>query len=652
MTDKESKQADDHELGMDRKIDRRDFLNGLAVSALALTTAPAFGADGAPQDLPTYYPPVLNGMRGDNPGSFEVAHALRDGRFWATAKHFEDLNHVYDLVISGAGISGLSAAYFYRQAVPDARILILDNHDDFGGHARRNEFHLRHHLELLNGGTMLIDSPRPYSRVASTLLDELGIKPTALAKACDRPGIYRELKLGGSTFFDAETFGQDKLVPGQGMSWANGGKHVSWSDFLQQAPLSDVVKQDILRIETGTEDYMPGLTSDEKKDRLSRISYRDFLLDIVKANPGVIPFYQARTHGEWGVGIDAEPALDCWAMGLPGFQGLHLKPGAIHRMGNTAAGYEATGGSAKFHFPDGNASIARLLVRALIPAAMPGHTVEDVVTAKAVYDELDRATQAVRIRLSSTVVGARNIGHPDSSQGVEIAYSRMGEVYRVRAKSCILASWNMMIPYICPELPEKQKEALHQLVKVPLVYVSVGLRNWHAFDRLGISGIYSPGSYYSSTFLNMPVDIGSYKSVRSPDEPILIQMVRTPCKPGLPERDQHRAGRYELLATSLETFERNVRNQLGRMLKDGGFNPAEDIMAITVNRWAHGYAYEYNPLFDNFNTPYDQLPNVVGRKRFGRITIANSDSGAAAYTDSAIDQAHRAVQELVTLERL
>ena len=652
MTDDDTPLPTDQELGMDRKVDRRDFLNGIAIGATALATSPAFvsGAAGAaPQNQPPYYPPTLSGMRGDHPGAFEVAHKLRDGAFWETAERPEDVDTIYDLVIVGGGISGLSAAHFFRAVKTNARILILENHDDFGGHAKRNEFHLQGRMELENGGTLLIDSPRPYSKVASELLSEIGIHPAALAKTCNKPEVYKSLGLGGATFFDKETFGSDKLVCGRGEAWADGAAAMPWKDFLSRTPLSNAARRDIARIEEGTTDYLPGLSSDEKKERLSRISYRDYLLEVVRADAAVIPFYQTRTHGEWGVGIDAEPALDCWAMGFPGFQGLHLEPGAIHRMSNTAAGYASTGGSERFHFPDGNASIARLLVRKLVPAAMPGHTVEDVVTARAEYDALDRPGQPVRIRLSSVVVGARNIGSAAASKGVEIAYARFGRVFRVRAANCIMASWNMMIPYICPELPDAQKAALHQLVKVPLVYISVGLRNWQAFHELGVSNIAAPGSYYSALYLNPTVDIGTYKSVRSPDDPILLRMLRTPCHPGLVERDQHRAGRYELLATPLETFERNVRSQMGRMLKDTGFDPAEDIVAITVNRWAHGYAYEYNPLFDDFSVPEERRPHMIGRKRFGRIAIANSDSGAAAYTDSAIDQAHRAVYELLAL---
>jgi spermidine dehydrogenase len=252
----------------------------------------------------------------------------------------------------------------------------------------------------------------------------------------------------------------------------------------------------------------------------------------------------------------------------------------------------------------------------------------------------------VRLRLNSIVVRARNIGDPSASTGVEIAYTRAGKVYRVRGRHCVLASWNMMIPYICPELPAAQQEALHKLIKTPLVYTSVAIRNWTAFEKLGIQHVYAPGSYHSSFSLNPTVNIGGYASPRSPDEPTLIRMERTPAMPGLNEREQHQAGRAELLATSFETFERNIRDQLGRTLGDGGFDPARDIEGIIVNRWPHGYAPEYNALIDG-DTPPDQMPNIIGRARFGRIAIANSDSGMAAYTDVAMNQAYRAVHELL-----
>jgi spermidine dehydrogenase len=637
----------DRYLGMDRPITRRDFVNGMAVGVAGLLSGSRW-IWAREQGGSATYPPERIGMRGGHPGSFETAHALRDGTFWKFAATPVDTRESYDLVVVGGGISGLAAAHFYRErAGGSSRILILENHDDFGGHAKRNEFHFDGRLQLLNGGTLEIDSPTPYSREADGLLKKLGIYPEEFDKTFADTKLYRSLGLRPAVFFNRETFGADRLVAGlPGGGWGEHGKSGprSWAEFLAKTPLSKEVQADIAKIEEAKIDYLPGLLSVEKKDRLSRMSYRDFLLNVAKVSSGVVPFYQTRTHGEWGAGIDAEPALDCWALGLPGFQGMGLEPGAAPHMSYTAAGY-ANGGSYRFHFPDGNASIARLLVRDLIPHAVPGRTPEDVVTSRVEYGLLDTANSPVRIRLNSTVVRARNNDLASGTREVQVAYAQGKQVFTVRARGCVLACWNMMIPYLCPELPEQQKEALHYLVKVPLVYTSVGIRNWASFQKLGVDSIYSPGCYHSSVRLNSDVNMGDYASPKTPDQPILLHMEKAPCKPGLPVRDQHRAGRLELQATSFETFERNIRDQLARILSGGGFDPARDIEGITVNRWPHGYGYEYNPLFDP-DWPESERPNVIGRKPFGRITIANSDSGATAYTDVAINQAFRAVKEL------
>jgi spermidine dehydrogenase len=225
---------------------------------------------------------------------------------------------------------------------------------------------------------------------------------------------------------------------------------------------------------------------------------------------------------------------------------------------------------------------------------------------------------------------------------------RGNKLQSVEAKYCVLACYNPMIPYLCPDLPEKQKEALHYGVKVPLVYSHVATRNWRPFQKLGIHQIVAPGGYHTHTALDFPVSLGQYQFPSNSADPIVLFMLRTPCKPGLPARDQYKAGRMELMATPYSTFERNIRDQLGRMLGSAGFDPGRDIEAITVNRWAHGYAYEYNSLWDPEWSP-NQRPCVLGRQPFGRITIANSDADARAYTDAAIDQAYRAVQEIVKM---
>ena len=630
---------EDEGLGMDRPIARRDFLQGAAIGVggvLLGGLAPelvAAAAEIAEQDRTGYYPPTRMGMRGSHPGSFEVAHALRDTK--SLAGPIADTGESFDLIVVGAGISGLAAAHFFRAAAPRARVLVLDNHDDFGGHAKRNEFHINGRTHLLNGGTLEIESPRPYGKVAADLMHSLGVDAKALDEACSKD-VYESLGLHYGMFFDRETFGVDRLVV------RKGEEREDTVAYLAQTPLKESVRKDILRIEHGDEDYLPGLTSAQKKDRLSRISYEHYLLKVVKADPGVLPYYLHITDGWWGCGIDAVSALDCWGTWFPGFKGLKLEAGEAPRMGFTPAGFAATGGSDYFHFPDGNASIARLLVRSLIPAAIPGRDAHDVVTAVADYTKLDRPDSAARIRLNSSVLRVRNVG----SERVEVIYSRGGSLHRTTARQCVLACWNMMIPYLCPELPEAQKAALHQLIKTPLVYVSVALKNWRAFQRLGIRGVEAPGSYFSSFELNEAVDIGSYQSIRSPDEPILVRMERTPAKYGLPEREQHKVGRAELLTTSFETFEREIRGQLGRALSGGGFDPARDIEGIAVNRWPHGYAPEYNSLVDG-DTPPEKMPNVIGRQRFGGIAIANSDAGMGAYTDIAMEEAHRAVHELI-----
>jgi spermidine dehydrogenase len=274
---------------------------------------------------------------------------------------------------------------------------------------------------------------------------------------------------------------------------------------------------------------------------------------------------------------------------------------------------------------------------------------DDVVSARADYSKLDAGASSTRIRLNSTVAHVQHLDGGNTPKEVQVAYVRGGKLQTVVAKNCILACYNGMIPYLCPELPEKQKEALSYGVKAPLVYTHVAVRNWNSFANLGIHHIVAPGAYHTYTALDYPVSLGNYAFPGKPEEPMILWMMRTPCKPGLPTRDQHRAGRVELLQTTFPQFERNIRDQLARMLRRGGFDPARDIEGITVNRWAHGYAYEarpYNALFDTEWKEGEQ-PWVLGRKQFGRISIANSDAAATAETDAAIDQAWRAVGEIL-----
>jgi spermidine dehydrogenase len=629
---------------MGRRIRRRDFLNGVALAAGASLAPPgllrALHADGDP------YPPALTGLRGSHDGSYEAAHLLRDGRFWETAGPARDTGERYDLVVVGAGISGLAGSWFFRQAAgADARILILDNHDDFGGHARRNEFREGGRMLLGYGGTFAIDSPAPYSEVAKGLIRELGVDVSSWARALDQE-LYAGLR--PALFFDKRRFGVDRLVPDPRREPWDGvddeGGDV-WRRFLAEAPLTEAVKRDLVRLHQERKDYLPGLSSHEKKARLARVSYADFLTRIVGLDPGVLPFFQARAHSLYGYGMDAIPAQDAWGMGFPGFQGMGLDPAPGPGMNHDAIRHPEAS-EYFFHFPDGNATLARLLVRRLIPAAVPGTTAEDVVTARVRYGKLDEAASPARIRLESTVARVAQRDTPGGGE-VEVAYVRGGRLESVRAGRALLACWHTVIPYLCPELPAAQREALAYAIKVPIVYTNVLTRDWTAWKKLGIRSVHAPGGYFSSLNLDLPVSVGGYSCPRRPEDPMVLHLVRTPCSPGLPSHEQHRAGRTELLATTFATFERLIRQQLAAILGPGGFDPARDIRAITVNRWPHGYAYQYNSLWDPFWLEGGETPCQAARRPFGRIAIANADAAAYSYTDAAIDQARRAVDELL-----
>ena len=610
---------------MKRNITRRDFLNGTQVAIGASLLSPwteVFGTDTSKFHLGSdYYPPAKTGLRGSHNGSWETMHARVSGTKWPAGPIDED----YDLVVVGGGISGLSAAHFYRREHPSARILILDNHDDFGGHAKRNEFQVNGQTRIAYGGTESIDTPSGYSDTARALLEDIGIDLQKFYGYFDQ-GLYDKMDLSYAIAFDQQTYGQQKLITGYGSR--------PWQEFADETPMSEKAKADFVRAFTEKRDYLPGMSREEKVAKLSRISYRSYLKDYVKVDEQVLEMYQRWGMSYWCVGMDEVPAIYILGYtdggGMPGLE--HTLP---RKGGRGSEPYI-------FHFPDGNASVARLLVRSMIPEALPGSTMEDSVTARLDYSLLDQEGAPLRIRLNSTAV---NVAHTADSKAVHVTYVHSGNAHTVRAKKCIMACYNSAIPYICSELSEKQRAGLAYNVKVPLTYTKVMVPNWRAFADLGVRFVYYTNDFYKQVELDYPVSIGDYKFGTNPDEPMALHMCHVPYFDDIQGPEQWRAGRRKLLETPFSTYEHHARDQLDQALSGAGFDADRDITAITVNRWAHGYSYSPDLLWEPEYASDADKPWVIGRQPFGRISIANSDAGAASNTNSAITESYRAVQQ-------
>ncbi len=644
----------DRALGMHRPIKRRDFVAGVGAAVGGAMVIPGITRPAVPTSRQLRpvdaesYPPLRTGLRGAHPGSFEAAHRTRDGASWEGA---EPVDERYDAVVVGGGLSGLAAAYFYRQSTgPDARILILDNHDDFGGHAKRNEFETSAGTLISNGGSSYMVRPVTYPAPVLAMLRDIGAELDEPTNSVDRSAFRRRGMVRG-TFFDRETSGEDRLVTGGSLSQPT-------HEFLARTPLSERVRADLVRLYAG-EDYLAGMSAEEKEAHLQRISYRDYLLDVAKVHPDVLTL----VGSVWALSQDTASAWFAFYRGGMGFEGLGLTrpPFSPER---SEEGHESV------TFPAGNSDIARLIVRSLIPPALPAGRMADGILDRVDYSKLDEPSAPVRIRLESSAVQVKHLGEipvgrlRTDDRETEVTYVREGRPYRVRSKGTILACDNSMIPYICPGLPEKQREALLLSDRAVNMMTTVVVRNWTSFERLAITGVDSPGMFYNTFNLRPPRQFGANRPEFDPAKPALVglqspsgvlhhsTMVRelfggNPPVPGTPLREQLAALRTRMLATSFEDFERRIREQLARVLAPGGFDPARDIEAITINRWPHGFAMGTNALFDPAEWTGDNHPTVVGRQRFGRITIASSDAAGLSLAQAAMGEGRRAAIELV-----
>ena len=631
----------DRRLGMDRPITRRHFMDGIAVAVGAMaagkmgllggTSALAQGVEGAGLE----YPPAATGLRGQTDTAQGVMHAVRDGRYWDQHPEITATGEHYDLVVVGSGISGLAAAVTYRrQAGADKKVLLIDPLEDFGGHAKRNEYTSASGKTLIGyGGSQSLDTPSFFSDAVHDLLGHVGINLQRFDDWFDT-GWSSDRGLSRRTYFFAkEDWGQDVFVRRDGTT----------EEWVSQTPLSDKAKADLIKLIEEPEDYLAGQDLEERYNTLAGLTYDQFLTDYAKVDAEILKIYRPSSMGYFGVGTDAVSALDAYTLGLPGFDALELGDGVSPLMAPSGRLNMTGPDDYIHHFPEGNAGVARALVRSLIPHALPGETMEDLVLSKLDYGALDLPENDVRLRLNSTVI---KVAH-ESADKVVVTYAGAGGApFSVTADHVVLACWNRVIPYLTDELPEDQVAALNDQIKVPLIYANVQLKDWKAFDALKIDRFTALGAFWRSVSIDFPVSVGDYEFAQSPEDPVILHFSKVFVGEGATARDQFNAGRRKLQTLSWEELERSMRDILQRVLGEGGFDAARDIEAITINRWAHGYAYEYMRPWDAY-WPDGPLPVETARKPFGRVAIANADSGAYAYCHSAIDQGVRAVRDLL-----
>ena len=638
---------------MSKKITRRDLLNGLALgTGAALTGYPAVNWALAPSvagqrimDAPSAsaYPPTLTGMRGSHPGSFEVAHALAwQGEKPAT---YQTVDEHYDLVVVGAGMSGLAAAWYYqKQQGADVKILLLDNHDDFGGHAKRNEFHHQGKMVLSTGGAVQVDTLSGYSEMATQLMADLGIDEDMIeAMQRQTPTDYL---LGGQMQADVglsikgEGEHEHVTIGGHWLKFFHGrGDYVSAVEAL---PIPEDQQAKLIAFFGGDEDYLDDLSLLDKWEYINDTRYNHFLIDRVGLTRETLPILGAHLSVLNGPSGWQHTVYEAILAGAPGLRAL----GWVTNFIDSAAAAVLDDVSEIRMFPDGNASVARLLVQALIPEVAPAMDgISDVAIAQFDYDALDEAKQNIRVRLSSTVVGVKEM----TDEKVQVDYVKNGEPLRVTANHCVLACYNAMIPHLCPEMSDAQKQGLSYGEKVPFVFANVLLADGVAFSRLGPTITQCPFDAFQWVVAGPTMTTGGYAPPRAADDPMAILMMGSPT-PADDEtssaRDLFRRGRHKIYATTFADYEQNIRDQLQSLLGGYGFDHETDIQAITVNRIPHGYAYWYWGLDDPEWSP-GQAPHEIGRKQFGRISIANSDSQARPYMDGAFDAAFLAVDEQI-----
>jgi spermidine dehydrogenase len=548
-------------------------------------------------------------------------HAVRDGAFRTHAPTACDTGEVYDLVIVGGGISGLAAALSFKdEGNPKHTCLVLENHSVFGGEARRNEFVVDGQRLMAPQGSNWFAIPssveRFYERIGVNWREfkyqEWSGPPPAMPLSRSSYHHARQLPSPANFgFYFAATFGQR---PGMWLidPWNN----------LERAPLSAQVRSDFVKFLTHYSGA-PIHKSEEELRRLDTITAEDALIEHCGVSREFIRLF-VTPHEAAAKGLGPDALSGAWYLRMLG------RGGEIQRHS----------------FPDGNTGFTRHIVKTLIPEAIPGpHTLEAVCRNRVNFAALDRPGNQVRIRLQSTAINVEHEGEAEKSAFVRVYYTRNGKMYRLKARSVIMAGGGWITKHLVRDLPSTHRDAYGQFHYSAHLVANVALRNWRFLHKLGLSG----GRWFEGfgywTEVRTTATFGSDSKTIGPDSPTVLTLVVPLFYPGLPTAEQGSKGRRELISTSFREYERRIREQFVDMFSSAGFDPRADIAGIILNRWGHAYV---NPQ-PGFMFGKDGKPapgEVLRRGPFGRIAFAHTDLSGSMGHQMAIQEAQRAVTQI------
>ncbi len=630
---------------MTEPITRRDFVGGTLVGAGAalLAMGPPQAAAQTVASKMTGLGPEWTGPGGigdyahSNGNTHEVVNAahggIRNQEFDHLLRAAIDTGEAPEAVVVGCGMAGLSACWALRKTNASASVLMLDQHPIFGGEAKQNEFDVDgYHLTAPQGATGIVV---PFNKAKQAgmwthFAADLGFPEEFVYQ--QPSGLTRDILVPEDAWSPMHVAWErsDTGFFYEGTGWVKN----PWRDGFRHAPIPEsarkaLVDMELYRTPPRRTDWEPWLDS---------MTYQQFLTDVMGIAPEdlrEVTRYLNPVTAAMGCGLGADVISAYSAYNF-------LQPGVVGYYRYQNGGADPTDDIYLASFPGGHAGTARHFLKKILPAALEGeYRMADILNGRVRWDQLDKAGEPVRMRLSSTVVAVRHEGSPESAKHVIVIYARGGRLYKVRARAAVLCGQQHANRHICKDISPEFREAMNTFHHAPMLTVNVAVRNWKFLERLGIASArwFEGFGWWVSLRRNLEIP-GQRTQPLDPDKPTVLTMYNPFPIPGVPFPQQCTQARMQLFGLSYAQIEAAVRAQFTRMFSGTGFDAGRDIAGIITNRWGHAYVVDPPGFF--FGKDGKPAPRHILRQRFGRISFGHSELSGAQMWETAAEEGERA----------